>query len=106
MERSSNAPLRYDLPGQRDRRYATIVIPDQIGNTGLLDGFGHLLRLSAVHGEWFLTEDDLARSGGGKGDLIVSVIGRGDVNGVNVAARDQPPPVRLHRFPTPPRGEI
>ena len=98
-------PSSIDLLGQRDGRHAAVVERDHVGHAGLLDGGDHLLGLGHVHGQRLLADDHLAGLGGGQHDLVVHVVGRADVDQVDVLALDQLPPVGLDRLVAPGLGE-
>ena len=93
------------LLGERDGGHAAVVVPDRVRHAGLLDRVDHLLALGQVHRQRLLAEDHLAGLGRGDGDLGVRVVGRADVDRVDVLALDQLPPVGLDRLVAPLLGE-
>ena len=58
-----------------------------------------LFALGHVHAERFLAKHSLARFGGGDGDGRVRIVGRGDVDDVDVGVVDDLPPVGGKFFP-------
>ena len=94
-----------ELPCQRHRGQAAVVVEYHVGNAGLLDGCDHRLALGHVEGERLFGHDPLAGLGGGDGDLLVGVVGRADVDKVDVVAGDECPPVGLGAGVAPVVGE-
>src|SRR6202022_1138949 len=86
MEDTAEATLVDQLPGERDRGYAAVVVPDHVRHARLFNGLDHLLALLAVHRQRLLAQDHLAGPGGGQGNLRVRVVRRADVDQVNVLA--------------------
>jgi hypothetical protein len=76
-----------------------------VGHPRLLDGGDHLLPLGRVHRQRLLAEDRLAVLGRLDGDLGVEVVGRADVDGVDVIGGDELAPVALHPLVAPAVGE-
>jgi len=94
-----------ELLGEHDGGAAAVVIPDHVGHLRLVDGREHFLGFLGVQAEGFLAEDHLAGLGGGDGLLGVHVVGRGDVDDVDVVALKELAPVGLDGLVTPLVGE-
>ena len=106
MEDAPEPALVDQLLGQRDGGDAAVVVRDQVGHAGLLDGLDHLQALRPVPRQRLLAQDHLAGLGGGDGDFPRACCsGRVDVDEVNVLARDELAPVRFDRFVAPLGGE-
>src|SRR5712692_9225645 len=105
MEDASEAAFVDELFGQGNGRDAAIVVPDHVRHLRALDGLDHFLAFGAVHRERLFAQDHFAGLGGGEGDWGVSVVWTGDVDEVDVVARDEFAPVGFDRIPTPLRGE-
>src|SRR5262245_37769794 len=101
MEDLPETPFVKKVLEQHDRRRAAVVVPNHVRDFGGFDRFDHHLRLSRVASQRFLAHHNLAREGGGDGDLGMRVIRAGDVDKVNVFALDQLTPIRLDRLVTP-----
>ncbi len=66
----------------------------------------HLLGLSAIHGQRLFARDNFARLKRGDGDIVMSVVGRADIDNLDFGIVDNAPPV-LHRiFPSPALGHL
>ena len=94
-----------DLLGERDGRHAAVVVPHGVGHAGFLDGVNHRLAFFGSTGQRFFAEHHLAGFSGGDGHLGVLIVGRADVDGVDVIALDQLAPVGLVTFKAPLLGE-
>ena len=94
-----------DVLRERHRRDAAVVVPDHVRHAGLLDGGAHLLTLGHVHRQRLLAEDRLAVLRRLDGDLSVEVVGRADIDGVDVIGGDELPPVGLDPLVSPAVGE-
>jgi hypothetical protein len=68
-------------------------------------GGNHLRRLSLIAAERLLAHDHFACLGGSHSDLRVRIVGRGDVNQVDILPRDELSPVGLGGFVVPVFGE-
>ena len=90
-----------DLLDQGDGGHAAVVVADEVGDAGLLDGGDHRLAFGGGAGEGLFGDDGLAGFGGGDGDLGVEVVGDADVDEVDVGAGDQLAPVGLGRSRSP-----
>ena len=105
MEGPADAAFVHELAGQRDRRHAPVVEPDHVVDARLLDGPGHFLGFLDVHRQRLFANDHLAVLRRGDGDRAVHVIGRADVDQVDVLGADQLLPVRLDALVSPDVGE-
>ena len=85
----------YDLLGEGDSGEEAVIVPNEIGESGGFDGFDHLEALFAVEGEGLLAKDHLAVLNRGHRDVVVGVVGRADVDGVDIVAFDQLSPIGL-----------
>ena len=94
-----------DLLDERHRRDAPVIVPDDVGDPGLLDRRHHRLRLFCRAGERLLRQHHLAGFGRRDGDLRMRVVRRADVDGVDVLARHQLAPVGLDALVAPIVGE-
>ncbi len=94
-----------DFLGEGDGRDATIVVPDRVGDAGIFDRIHHWRTLLGGAGQRFLAEDHLAGLGGGDRDGSVGVVGRADVDGVDVVAGNEGFPVSFDRLEAPLAGE-
>ena len=94
------------LLDQRDRRHAAVIVPDHVGDAGLLDRLDHRLAFGLGAGQRLFAEHHLAGLGGGDGDLGVEVVGHADVDGVDILALDQRAPVGLDALIAPLLGEV
>ena len=101
VEDLAQAAFVDQLFGQCHGRHAAIVVPDGVQNAGRFDGFDHLVAFGCVHRKWLFAEDHLAGLGGGDGDLGVAVVGRADINGVDILALNQLAPIGLDRLIAP-----
>jgi hypothetical protein len=84
-----------ELLRKSDRRDAPIIVPDHVRDLGALDRPGHAGGLRRVAPERLLAHDHLARRDSRQRDFGVHVVGGGDVDEINVAARDKPAPAGL-----------
>ncbi len=105
VEGAADAAFVDDLAGQGDGRHAAVVEPDHVRHAGVLDGPDHLLGLGDVPRQRLLAEHHLAGAGGGDGDLLVGVVGRADVDQIDVGRLDHLAPVGLDAFVAPDLGE-
>ena len=94
-----------EMFGERHRRHAAIVVPHHVRDAGLLDRGDHLRPLRLIAAERLLTHDHFARLGGSDRDLGVRVIGRCNVNQVDVLPRDELSPVGFGGLVVPVFGE-
>ena len=95
-----------ELLGEHDGGAAAVVIPDHIGHAGLRDGLEHFFGLGSVEREGLFAEDHLAGLGGGDDLLGVEIVRRGDVDDVDVVARDELLPIGLDGLVAPFVGEL
>jgi len=91
--------------GERHGGHPAIVVPDHIRDAGLLHRIDHLLAFDQVHRQGLLAEHHLARLGRGDGDLGMSIVGRANVDNLDIFPLDQLPPVGLYRLVAPLLGE-
>ena len=77
------------LLDEGDGGHAAVVVADEVGDAGLLDGGDHLLAFGGGAGEGLFGDDGLAGLGGGDGDLGVEVVRDADVDEVDVGAGDR-----------------
>ena len=82
-----------DLLCKGDGGKEAVVIPNEVGKAGGFDRFDHLETLLAVEGEGLFAKDHFAILDGSQGDVIVRVIGRTDVDGIDVVTFHQLAPV-------------
>ena len=82
-----------DVLGERDGGEEAVVVPDEVRQARGFDGLDHFLTLRAVEGERLFAEDHLAVLDALEGDLGMGVVGRADVDGVDVVAFHQLAPV-------------
>ena len=59
--RPADPALVDQLPGERDRRHAPVVVPDHVGHARALDRGDHRLAFGRVHGERLLARDPSCR---------------------------------------------
>ena len=105
MEDPAEPALVDELLGQGDGGDAAVVVPDRVRHAGLLDRLDHRRGLLEGPRQGLLAEDHLARLGRGDGDRGVRVVGRADVDRVDVLAVDQLMPVGLEGLVLPLVGE-
>ena len=105
VEDPAEAPFVDHLLDQPDGGHSAVVVPDRVGNLGILDRLHHRLPFDQVHRKGLLAEDHLARLRRGDRDLGVAVVGSADIDRVDVLAGDELPPVGLDGFVTPLLGE-
>src|SRR5882724_2084751 len=101
MEDSSETALIDQLFGQSDGRGSTVIIPDHVGHTRFLYGLDHFQSLRSIHGQRFLAKNHFARFSSGEGDVLVHVVGAGDVDEVDVFASDELAPICFRGLITP-----
>ena len=89
-----------------DGREEAVVVPHEVGDARLLDCGQHGFALLAGAGDGLLTEDHLACFRSCDGDLHVRVVGRADIDGVDVVARDDGLPVGFDFFVAPGVGKL
>ena len=94
-----------ELLGQRDGRHAAVVVPDHVRHAGLLDRRRPSSPPRPRSASGFSHRTILPACGRGDGDLGVRVVGRGDVDQVDVLALDELAPVGLDRLVAPVLGE-
>jgi hypothetical protein len=94
------------LPGQRDRRHAPVVVAEHVRHARLAYGGEHPLRVADGIGERLFAEDRLARARGGNRYLGMAVAGRADVDHVDIRPADDLAPVSGGLFPAKSRGRI
>ena len=105
MEDAAETAFVDELLGHGDRRDAAVVVPDGVEHLGAFDGRDHLLAFGGVKGERLLAHDHLAGLGRRDGDLHVAVVGRADVDDVDILALDELAPIGLDGFVAPRVGE-
>ena len=91
------------IAGESNRGYPTIVKPDHVGNG--LRGVGHRFSLADVIGERLFAQYHLARFGCGDCHLRMDVVGRADVDDVDIVTFDNASPVGFNFFPIPRLGQ-
>ena len=101
MKHLPDLPFLDHLLGQTDGGDATVIEPDHVGAARFFDSAGHLARLGQVHGQRLFAEDDLTGCGRRERDLMMSIVGRADVDGVDLCRFDELAPVGLHALPSP-----
>ena len=89
----ADAALLDELAGEGHGGGAAVIEGHHGDDAGPLDGVQHGLGLVARAGERLFAEDVLSGFGGGDGDGGVAVVGRADVDDVDVGAADDLPPV-------------
>lgn len=90
----------FDHPfGVGDGWNAAVIVADHVDHLGLFGGGEHFLALRHGECERFLAEDMFAVLSGGNGDLRVGIVGRIDVDDVDVGIFDDRPPICGGRFP-------
>ena len=82
-----------DLPCQLRRRRADIVECGHVDDVGALGGIGHGPRVLKAGAHRFFAHHRLAEFEGRKGNLAVSILGRGNDDGVHPRIGDQFAPV-------------
>ncbi len=105
MKDAPQPAFRDQLFGQGHGWDAAVVEADHARLTAPLYRFDHGQRLRGVHGQGFFADDPLAGCGSGQGDGVVGVVGRADVDHVDVVPCDQALPVGFDALPAPARGE-
>ena len=95
-----------DVFRQRDRGKESIVVPNEIRQLRLLDSLHHRLALLSVERERLLTQDHLAMLDAGERDIHVRVVGRADVDGVDVLAGNELTPVGFNGARVAVGGEL
>ncbi len=105
MKRPADPTFVHHLLGQRDRRHAAVVEPHHVRHARLLDGGDHFLAFLHVHRERLFAEDHFPGRRRREHDFAMRVVGRTDVDDVDVLALDQLSPVGLIRFVAPVFGE-
>ena len=105
MEDTAEASLVDELLGEGNRGHAAVVVPDHVRDAGFLYGIDHFAAFRDIHGQRLFAQDHLAGLGRGNGNVVVHIVGRTDVDGVDVIAGDQCAPVRLDAFIAPVVGE-
>ena len=93
------------LPGQREGGHAPVVVPDHVGDAGRLGRVDHAPRLGKRATKRLLAGHHLAGLRGRDGDLFMRVVRTGNVDQVDVVARDQGAPVGLVALKSPLRRE-
>jgi hypothetical protein len=84
---------------------AAVIVPDHVGDAGLLDRVDHRLGFLGGAGQRLFRQHHLAGLGGSDGDFGVQIVGHADVDGVDVRRFDQLPPVALDAFIPPGIGK-
>ncbi len=77
-----------DFFGQGDGGEETVVVPNEVGQSGFFDGLHHFLAFGAIECQGFFAENHFARLDGGEGDFGVEIVGGADVHGIDIIARD------------------
>ena len=95
-----------DVLRERNRRKKAIVVPNEIRQLRFFDRLHHRLSLLPVERERLLAEDHLAVLDARERDFHVRVVWRADVDGVDIFARDEFPPIGLDRARIPPRRKL
>jgi len=106
VEDLSEASFFDEFFGESDRGDLTIVVPDRVGNAGLLDRLDHLFAFGPVHRQRLFTEDHLAGCGAGEGDFLMQVVGRANVDRVDVLSFDEFSPIAFDGLIAPLIGEL
>ena len=101
VEDAAEPTLVDQLLGEGDSGCAAVVVPNRVGDAGLLDRCDHWLGFGRVTGDGLLAENHLAGFGGRDGDRRVGVVGRADVDRVDIVTRDQGFPIGLDRLVLP-----
>src|SRR5438270_5209791 len=101
MENAPEPAFIDELLGQRYRRNSPVIVPHHVWDAGFFDSLNHFEALRAIHRQGFFTQYHFAGFGGSDGNFPMHVIGAGDVNQVDVSARDELAPIGLRRFITP-----
>src|SRR5690606_10566881 len=94
---------------QCNRRNPPVVVVQIMGDLIFLTYAQHIFGLLSIHGHRFFAENMLPRTSGGKGNLVMEVLRRGNVNDVNIIALNNFPPVGSDLLPAPfgcKRGQI
>ena len=90
-----------NLLGESDRRGASVVVPDGVRDACLLDSRRHFFAFGRIHRQRLFAQDHLASGRGRQGNFTVQVVGRADIDSIDIFACDQLAPVSLDRFVTP-----
>ena len=101
MENLSQLAFINQLFCQSHRRDPAVVVPDGIRNACVFYRLAHFLPLLNIHRERFFTENHLAGLGRCDGDLVMQIVWRANINGVNVIAFDEFAPIRLDGLISP-----
>ena len=105
MEDSPQLAAVDNLFGKRDGGDAPIVVPDHIGDARLLDGGQHPFPLGHVHRQRLFAENCLAMLGSFNRNLGMEIVGRTDIDGINIVGRDELAPVALNALVAPAIGK-
>ena len=79
----------HQLSGARQRREEAKIECQLRLDAGNMHGFCHRQRFAFIHGQRLFAIDMLAGGCGSQGDLVMRVVGRADVDGVDIGARQQ-----------------
>jgi len=82
-----------DLLGKCNGRKKAVVVPNEVGQAGSFDRLDHLEALLAVQGEGLFAKDHFAIFNGGHRDIVVGIVRRADVDGIDIVAFHQLTPV-------------
>ena len=91
---------------QHDGRNAPVVVPDHVGHVGLLYGIHHRLGLFRGSAERLFAEDHLAGFRCSNRNLGVSVVRAGDIDEVDIFARNQSVANRFRSIDNPSSPQI
>src|ERR1022692_2604387 len=75
-------PFVHQFLSQSNRGHAAVVEPHQRGH--ILRSVSHPLGFLHRHGEWFLTEHDLARLSGGDRNGCMEIVRSADVDNIDI----------------------
>ena len=87
--------------GQGNCWNSTGGVPNHIGHSRFLHFADHGFAFLAIQSQRLFAEDGLARLGCGNGDVVVHVVGRRDIDDVDVVPCDEFFPIRFHGFVSP-----
>ena len=94
-----------DLLGKCNGRKKAVIIPNEVGQAASFNRFDHLEALLSVQGEGLFAKDHFAILNGGHRDIVVGIVWRADVDGVDIVALHQLTPIGFGISVAPLLGE-
>jgi len=93
VEDAAEAAFVDQLLGHGDGGHAAVVVPHHVGHAGLFDGIDDSFRFGGVAAERLFAHHHFAGLGGGDGDVVMRVVGAGDIDEIDFGILDDAAPV-------------